>query len=139
MNSVRGSVTVMKQYDQSNVGRKEFTWLLLPHHYSLLKEVRTGTLTGQEPGGRSGCRGHGGVLLTDLLTMPSSTSFLVVPGTTSSGRAPPTMNWALPHQSLMKKKYPTGLPAAQSYGDRFFTPSFGSCVKLYQIDIKPVL
>ena len=34
-----------------------------------MKEVRTGAQTGQEPGGRSCCRGHGGCcLLVNLLS-----------------------------------------------------------------------
>lgn len=60
------------------MGRKGFVPLTLPHHSPSLKEVRTGTQTGQEPGG-SRCRGHGGVLacsacsLTELkTTIPAS-------------------------------------------------------------------
>lgn len=50
---VRVSITVMKHDDQSNLEEKEFIWLRLPHHCSLAKEVRTGTETGQDAGGRS--------------------------------------------------------------------------------------
>jgi hypothetical protein len=44
-------VTVMEHHDQRILGRKGFIWL--PHHYLAFKEARTGTHTGQEPGGRS--------------------------------------------------------------------------------------
>jgi hypothetical protein len=69
----------------------------------ITKEVRTGTHTGQELGGRSWCRGHGRVLLTGLLPLACSACFLIEPRTTSPGLAPPTMGWALPSWSLIKK------------------------------------
>jgi hypothetical protein len=62
------------------------------------KEVRTGTHTGWEPGGRSWCRGHGGMLLTDWFFILVCTAW-----TTSSRMAPPKMGWALPYQSLIKQ------------------------------------
>jgi hypothetical protein len=37
----------------SNLGRKGFIWLTLPHCCSSLKEAKTGTQAGQEPGRRS--------------------------------------------------------------------------------------
>jgi hypothetical protein len=43
------------------------------------------------------------VLLTGLLPMACSACFLIEPRTTSPGLAPPTMGWALPHQSIIKK------------------------------------
>jgi hypothetical protein len=57
----------------------------------------------QEPGGRNWCRGHGWILLTGLLLMAYSAYFLIEPRTTSAGMTPPTMDWAFPHQSLIKK------------------------------------
>jgi hypothetical protein len=52
--SVLVKVTVvLKHHHQSNFGREGFIWLMLPHHCSSLKEVRTGTQTGQAPEGRS--------------------------------------------------------------------------------------
>ena len=67
-------------------------------------EAKTGTSTGQEPGGRSLPQGHGAVLITGLLLMPCSTCFLMEPRTTSPGMAPPTMGWALFfHESVIKK------------------------------------
>jgi len=72
-------------YNQSNLGRKRCIWRTFPHHFSSLEEVRTGTGARKEPGGRSWCRDHGGMLLPDLLTwlcwtfpflLPSLPSFL---------------------------------------------------------------
>jgi uncharacterized protein (DUF305 family) len=50
---VRVTSAVMKHHDQSNLRRKEFIQLMIPHHSSSSKEVRTGTQAGQEPGGRN--------------------------------------------------------------------------------------
>ena len=75
--------------------REGFVLLMLPHHYPSSKKVRTGTQTGQEPGGRSWCRGHEGVLLTGFLIMACS-AFLMESRTKSPGMG-------LPYQSLIKK------------------------------------
>jgi hypothetical protein len=72
--------------------RKGFIQLILPEYCSPSRDVRTGTQTWQEPGGR----GHGGV--TGLLFMAYSACFLIEPG-----MVPPTMGWYLLHQSLIKK------------------------------------
>jgi hypothetical protein len=49
------------RHDQSNSGRKGFIWLMVPYCGAPLKNVRTGTQAGQEPGGRElmhrPCRG----------------------------------------------------------------------------------
>jgi hypothetical protein len=84
-------------------GRKWFNLLTAPGSSSLLKAVRAGTQAGQEPGGKSWCRGQRGMLLTELLLMALSACFLIEPRITSPGIVPPTMGWALPHQSLIKK------------------------------------
>jgi hypothetical protein len=57
----------------------------------ITKEVRTGTHTGQEPGGTNGGRSHGGMLLIGLLPLACSACFLIEPKTTSPGVEPPTM------------------------------------------------
>jgi hypothetical protein len=54
---VRVAIAEMKHHDQRNMGRKGFS--------SSLKEIRTGTPTGQNPGGRGWCRSHGRLLFTD--------------------------------------------------------------------------
>jgi hypothetical protein len=79
----RIAVAVMKHHDQRNLGRKGFTWLALPHHCSSSMEVRTGTQTGQEPGVKSWCRSHEGLLLPTLFTMACSVCSLIEPKTTS--------------------------------------------------------
>jgi hypothetical protein len=50
---VRVTIAVIIHHDQSNLGKRGFIWLTLPHHCSSSTEVRKGTQTGQEPGGRS--------------------------------------------------------------------------------------
>lgn len=45
---VRVATVVINHHDQSNLGRKNFSWLTLPYHCSSLKGVRTGSQTGQE-------------------------------------------------------------------------------------------
>jgi hypothetical protein len=88
---------------RSKMGKKWLIQLTIPDHTPSLEKVRMGTQAGQEPGGRSWCRGHGGVLLTGLLYMACSACFLIEPKTTSPVMTPPTMGWALPHPSLIEK------------------------------------
>jgi hypothetical protein len=88
---------------KSKFRMKGFICLTFPYCCSLVKELGAGTQAGQGPGGRSWCGGHGRVLLTVLLLMACSAYFHIDPRTTSPGMAPPTMHWALPHQSLIKK------------------------------------
>ena len=49
------------------------------------KQVRTRTQTGQEPEGRSWCRSHRGMLLTDSLLMACSACFVIEPRTNRPG------------------------------------------------------
>jgi hypothetical protein len=80
---LRVSVAAMKHHVQqleSKLERKGFVWLKLSKCCSPLKEeVRTGTQTGQDPGGGSQCRGCTGALLTGLLLMACSACFLIEP------------------------------------------------------------
>ena len=74
------SVAMAKHHNQKQLGRKGFIGLsLLPHYCSSLKDIRTGTQTGQEPRGR----GHGQELLTGLFPMACSACFLTEPRTAS--------------------------------------------------------
>jgi hypothetical protein len=87
---------------KSNLVGRGLIWLTHPHCTLSLKEVRTRTQTGQEPGGGSWCRGHGGArgAAASWLAHDSSASCsLTEPRTTSPGMAPATC----PHQSLIKK------------------------------------
>ena len=81
------------------------------YHCSSQKEVRTGTQAGQEPGGRSWCRGHRGGLLTGFLPMKvlSLLSYRTQDHQPGEEVVQPTVGWALPHQSLRKS---TGLPVS---------------------------
>ena len=94
---------VVKQPDLSSMGRRGLIQLPPPQHCSSLEGVRAGTQAGQEPAGRSWCRGHDWVQLTGLLLMACSACFLIESRTTSPGMASPTRDWALSHQSLIKK------------------------------------
>ena len=47
------SIAEIKHHDKKQFGRKRFICLMFLHHSPLMKEVRTGTHTGQESGGRS--------------------------------------------------------------------------------------
>lgn len=67
-----------------------------------------------EHGGRDGSRGHGGMLLTGLFSVTCSVLLLIRPRTTCPGVEPPTVNWTLLHQSLIKK-----IHYRQSDGDNF--------------------
>jgi hypothetical protein len=57
-------------------------------NHSQWRKTKTGTQTWQQPGGRSWCGSHGGVLLTGLLLIPCSVCFLIEPRTTSPGIKP---------------------------------------------------
>lgn len=87
-----GSYYSDKTHDRKELG-EEKVYSTLPravHH------------PGQEPGGRTWCRGHGQMLLTSLRFMASIGCFLVQSRTACPGMAQPTMGWALLHQSLIK-------------------------------------
>ena len=119
------------------LGRKGFIWLIRPYRYSLLKEIWTGTQTGQDPEGRSWSRDHGEVLLTSLFTMTCSAHFLIEPRTTSPMMAPSTMGWAFSYQSLIKNM-PYRLPYIQILWRHFLIEAPSSLMdsSLCQLDIK---
>lgn len=72
---VKVSITVMKHHDkEASWGKKGFGQLILPQHYSSLKEVRTVIQIGWKPGGGS---------LHNLLCFRAQ-------------KHQPTMIWALP-------------------------------------------
>ena len=98
-------IAVIQHFDQSNLGRKGFIWLVVPHLSQSLKEVRAGTQTGQESGGKSWCRGQRSVLLVAPLCLAQQ-AFLYKPGTPPRGGLL-TVVCAPLHQSLIKK-CPTG-------------------------------
>jgi hypothetical protein len=77
--------------------RKGFIHLTHPQCSPSLKEVRTGTQTGQEPRGRTGAEDYEGASLTELLSLLSYRT------KDHPGMTPPTMYWALPLQSLIKR------------------------------------
>jgi hypothetical protein len=87
----------MKHHDQSCVGRKGYIRLILPYQSTSSKNIRTGTQAGQESRSRSRCRGHGGVLLTGLIIMACSASFLIDP---RPGVISTIMDWLFTHESI---------------------------------------
>ena len=105
-------------WSESQERSKEFLWLTRPDpRPSLEGGSQDRNSAGLEPGGRSWCRSHGGVLLTDLLPMACSAcrALDLQPrdGTTHHGPRPPPLNanWdnasqldlieAFPQQSLL--------------------------------------
>jgi len=114
---LRVTIAVIKHHDQSNLGRKGSIWLTLPYHCSSMKEIRTGTQTGQESGGRSWYRSHGGVLLTCLLLWFIQPALLQ--NQHQQSRCCPTHSGlGPPHGSLLGKK---ALLTAPVYGGIFST------------------
>ena len=65
----------------------------------------------------------GGVLLSDLLLVACSSSFLVSTNTISSAMALPTVSWSLPHQSNILQGYPSDV---RMYTDQFVEDFFFS-------------
>ena len=87
----------MKHHDQSNPGRKGFIWLMLPHHGRKSRPNRAGAWR-QELMQRPWRGAAYWLALYDLLSLLSYRTQNHSPGV-----ATPTMGWALPHQSLVKK------------------------------------
>ena len=75
-------------------GRKGFNWLTLYHFCSPLKEIRTTTYRiqrEQDPRGSSWWRGHGDVLITDLLSLSCSAHLLIETRISNPGCHQPTL------------------------------------------------
>lgn len=87
---VRVSISVMmKINDQNNLKKKEF---VLSHTSTALsKAVKTKSQMGREPGGRIRCRGHEGLLFTDLFFSACSAFFLMELRNTVPVMSSPTM------------------------------------------------
>ena len=92
---------------------KGFVWFMLPHHSASLKEGRTGTHIEHELMQRPRR-----MLFTGFLLMTGSACFLVELRTSSTGGAPPTMDWVLSQQTL--RKCPTGLSTHSLISRRHF-------------------
>ena len=73
---VRVTIAVMKHHDQKQLGEKRVFMLTVSYNGLSSKAVRTETHIGHEPGGRSWCRSHRGVLLTGLLPWLAKPPFL---------------------------------------------------------------
>jgi hypothetical protein len=96
---------MIKTVIQSNEASEGFIWFLCPVHISQSTtkasqdrksmELRRNLEVGTEAEAIDGWA-------FDLFLMACSACFLLDPRTTCHGRAPPTVGWALPHQSLVK-------------------------------------
>lgn len=75
------------------------------------------------------------MLLTDLF-LTACSAFLTEPRTTSLEMAPPTMGWAIPHQSLIKKM-PNTFAHNQILWRHFLNEGsfLSNDSRLYQVDI----
>lgn len=107
----------------------------LPHldHSLSQKEIWAETQK-HKSGGRSWCRDHGGVLLTDLLSMASFSCFLQHPG-------PPAQGWHCPHLSSVKKMHalPTDHPGWGHFLSRGFIFPTLARIRLTKNWLVPVL
>ena len=89
-------LTTIRHHDQCNLESKGFFWLQLPRYCSLSKEVRTGTETQQEIGGRSSHRSHTGVLLTSC-----SVCSFTEPRSRSLAASPPSLIKKMPYSWIL--------------------------------------
>lgn len=81
---------------------------------------------GQEPGARSSCKGHQGMLLTVLLYTVCLASFPIAPRTTAAQERLHTQWTEASHINHQLRKCSTSLSTVQSHGGIFSTesPSF---------------
>lgn len=95
------------------------------HQFIITRNPRAGTQAEQEPGGRSSCTGHEGVLLTDLLNLLES------PGPPGQGWH--NHQWAGPSISITNLKCHT---ASSSGGIFSVEVLLSDDSSLYQVDVK---
>lgn len=88
---VRVSTAAMKHCDPKYAGEEKVYLTYTSHCSPSLKETRIRSQAGQETGGRSVCRGHGGLLLTGLFLMACSACLLMETWTSSPGMVLPTV------------------------------------------------
>lgn len=99
----RDFITVIKYHDEKQLIEERVYFLAYSSiAQSIIKEVEAGTQTGQGPGGRSRCRGRGGMLLYRLAHHSCSACSQIASRITSPAMAPFTV---LPHQPSNKKMY----------------------------------
>lgn len=104
---VRVNIAVVKHHGQKQLGKQRRVYLPSCPDNSSLREAKAGTQIRQEPVGKSWSRGNKEILLTDLLHLPGSTCFLMLPKTMSPGVSAltivTTQNWlSLCNQLLIK-------------------------------------
>ena len=121
------TTAVIKHHDQRQLGKERLIWL--PYHCLSPKKIKTWTLAGQEHGGRSWYRSHGGVLLTVLFSLHSDRTQDHLP------RRCPTHNGLVPPTLSLIKEMPYRLADTSFYRGIFSTKAPSStmtlvCVKL---------
>ena len=92
---------------------------------------------GMELKGKKRCRGHGGMLFTDLTLIPCLTCYLQHSRTTSPWMTPPIGSFSVLHQSLIKKMCDN--LAHWSIWWKYFSnlgPLFPTRSSLWQVDTK---
>lgn len=97
-----------KELEQNQV-QKERIYLGYMSWSEFIIEKSQGKTSRQEFGGRSRSRGHGGMLLSDLLAA-SSAHIPRSARTTWPREEPITVDWALTHQSSVKKAHLESCP-----------------------------
>lgn len=104
---VRVNIVVVKHHDQKQLGKQGRVYLPSCPDSSPLREAKAGTQIQQEPAGKSWSKGNKEMLPPDLLHMPGSTCFLMLPKTISPGVSALTIvttqnRLSLCNQSLIK-------------------------------------
>lgn len=87
-----------KNTNQTQLGQERVCLAYAPH---IIKGSQDRNSDRAGTGDSSWCKGHRGMLLTDLFFMAYSACFLIEPRATSPETAPLTTGWALPHPSLI--------------------------------------
>jgi hypothetical protein len=95
------TIAVMGRHDQKQLGEEKLCLAYTSTALFTSKENQTGTQVRQEPGGRSWCRVHGGVLPSCLLSWLAQPAFLT--NHLSWGGPHPKMDWLFVYQLLIKK------------------------------------
>ena len=127
---VRVTIAVMSHHDQKQCGEERVYFAHTSIEQFIIKTLRTGTQAGQEPGGRSWCRGQGGALLMRLPPWPAQTASCRIQNHKLGEPQRTTKGWALPINHQLRK-----CPKVWSYGGIVSTQVPSSlmtlaCVKL---------
>lgn len=126
-----------KDHDQKQRGRKVITSSYSSTQQSITEKVGIGT-QGQNPESETGTEAIEECYSLTCSSKTCSARFLIAPRTISPWVAPPTVSWALLHQSSVKKKCTTDITTGQSDRNACSVEVYSSkmTVTLCQLDIK---